>query len=323
MKKVLSGVALGVIVALGTASSAYADYPTRAVTVVVPYPAGGTTDVLGRIVAEQLSKRLGQPFVVENRPGGGGSVGMAAVAQMEPDGYTLIMGSILTQGIHPAARDDLPYDPVGDFTPISLIANTPNVFLANVDSQFESVADVIVYAQENPGELNFGSTSVTGSPHMSGELLKALAGIDMEHIPYQGGGPLLAALMGGEVELGFDNLPSASGHIRAGSLRALAVTTPERWPENPEIPTFQEEGVEGYDVSAWFGLLAPAGTPDDVVAVLETALGEAFAEEAVVNRLMELGAESVGSTSTEFSKRIADENVRWKSVVETVNLDLN
>jgi len=323
MKKLLSGVALGVIVALGTATAAYADYPDRAVTVVVPYPAGGTTDVLGRIVAEQLSERLGQPFVVENRPGGGGSVGMAAVAQMEPDGYTLIMGSILTQGIHPAVRDDLPYDPVGDFTPISLIANTPNVFLANVDSQFESVADVIAYAQENPGELNFGSTSVTGSPHMSGELLKALAGIDMEHIPYQGGGPLLAALMGGEVELGFDNLPSASGHIRAGSLRALAVTTPERWPENPEIPTFEEEGVEGYDVSAWFGLLAPAGTPDDVVAVLETALGAAFAEEAVVNRLMELGAESVGSSSAEFSQRIADENVRWRSVVETVDINLN
>lgn len=323
MRKFLSGAALGIIVALGTASNAYADYPTRAVTVVVPYPAGGTTDVLGRIVAEQLSVRLGQPFVVENRPGGGGSVGMAAVAQLEPDGYTLIMGNILTQGIHPAVRDDLPYDPVRDFTPISLIANTPNVLLANVDSQFESVADVIRYAEENPGMLNFGSTGVTSSNHMSGELLRAITGIEMEHIPYQGGGPLLAALLGGEVEIGFDNLPSASGHIRAGSLRALAVTTPERWPENPEIPTFQEEGVEGYDVSAWFGLLAPAGTPDNVVAILESAIGEAFAEEAVINRLLELGAESIGSSSAEFAQRIADENVRWRSVVESVDISLD
>jgi tripartite-type tricarboxylate transporter receptor subunit TctC len=323
MKKLLSALTLGAAFAVVAAGAATADYPERAVTVVVPYPAGGTTDVLGRIVAEQLTEALGQPFVVENRPGGGGSVGMAAVAQMAPDGYSLIMGSILTQGIHPAVRDDLPYDPVGDFTAISLIANTPNVLLTNPDSQFQSLGDVIEYARENPGELNFGSTSLTGSPHMSGELLKALADIDMVHVPYQGGGPLLAGVMSGEVELGFDNLPSASGHIRGGTLRALGVTTPERWPEHPDIPTFQEEGVEGYDVSAWFGLLAPAGTPDDVVAVLESALGEAFAKPEVRQRLMELGAEAVGSTSEEFSERIAQENERWRYVVETVDIDMN
>lgn len=323
MKKLFSSLAAGVVFAIGAAGAASADYPEKAVTVVVPYPAGGTTDVLGRIVAEQLTEALGQPFVVENRPGGGGSVGMASVAQTEPDGYTLIMGSILTQGIHPAIRDDLPYDPVGDFTPISLIANTPNVMLANVDSPFQTVEDVIAHARENPGELDFGSTSVTGSPHMSGELLKTLADIDMVHVPYQGGGPLLAGIMSGEVPLGFDNLPSASGHIRAGTVRPLAVTTTERWPEHPDIPTFQEAGVEGYDVSAWFGLLAPAGVPEDVVATLETALGEAFSQPEVRERLMELGAEAVGSTSEEFGQRIAEENERWRKVAESVDIKVD
>jgi tripartite-type tricarboxylate transporter receptor subunit TctC len=323
VKKLISCIAFAVALPMMVAAlPAQADYPTAPVTIVVPYPPGGTTDVLARILADGLTERLGQPVVVENRPGGGGAVGMAMVAQVAPDGHTLVAGTILTHGIHPAIRDDLPYDPVADFTPISLLANTPNVFLANVDTDFHTVADVIEHAQANPGELSFGSTSVTGSPHMSGELLKALADIDMVHIPYQGGGPLLAAIIGGEIPLGFDNLPSASGHIRAGSVRPLAVTTTERWPEHSDIPTFQEAGVEGYDVTAWFGILAPAGVPEEVISVLEMQIAEVLAEDEVREQLAQIGAEAVGSTSAEFGQRIEDEIQRWRTVVQEVDIDL-
>lgn len=323
MKKLAYSLALGLAAPIAAAAPALAEYPEGPVTIVVPYPAGGTTDVLARIVAEELSERLGEPFVIENRGGGGGSVGMAMLAQAEPDGYTLGAASILTHGIHPALRDDLPYDALEDFTPVSLLADTPNVLLANVDSDFHSVQDVIAYAKENPGELDFGSTSVTGSPHMSGEMLKALAGIDMVHVPYQGGGPLLAAVMGGEIPLGFDNLPSASGHIRGESVRALAVTTTERSDEHPDIPTFQEEGVEDYDVTAWFGIVAPAGVPEDVIAVLETHIAEALSEEDTRQRLADIGASAVGSTSAEFAQRMEEEVARWQNVVEQVDIDLD
>lgn len=322
MKKLAYTLAVGLAVPMVAAAPALAEYPEKPVTIIVPYPAGGTTDVLARIIAEELSERLGEPFVVENRAGGGGSVGMAMLAQTAADGYTLGAASILTHGIQPALRDDLPYDALEDFTPVSLLADTPNVLLANVDSEFHSVQDVIAYAEENPGDLDFGSTSITGSPHMSGELLKALAGIDMVHVPYQGGGPLLGAVMGGEIPLGFDNLPSASGHIRAGSLRALAVTTTERWSEHPDIPTFQEAGVEGYDVTAWFGIVAPAEVPDDVISILESHIAEALADEGTRQRLADIGASAVGSTSAEFGQRMKEEVARWQEVVERVDIDL-
>lgn len=322
MHAIIKTALLAGAVAMTAVAPASAEFPDKPVTIVVPYPAGGTTDVLARVVGEQLTKKLGQPFVIENKPGASGALAMSLVARADPDGYTLVCGNINTHGINPALRDDLPYDPIADFTPISVLANTPNVLLANTDTDYESVEDVLAAAKSAPGSISFGSTAIGGSPHMSGELMKALGGVDMVHIPYQGGGPMLAAVIGGEVPVAFDNMPSASEHIRAGNVRALAVTTTTRWPEHPDIPTFKEAGMPEYDVTAWFGLLAPAGTPAEAVAVLESAIGEIMQQDDVKARLAKLGAEPVGSTSDEFKSRIDSEVERWSTIAEEAGISL-
>ncbi|MEF7612569.1 tripartite tricarboxylate transporter substrate binding protein [Aquincola sp. MAHUQ-54] len=287
------------------------DKPVR---LVVPYPPGGTSDLLARAVAARLAERIGQTVFVENKAGAGGVIGSQQVAKSAPDGTTLLLATIASHGIIPALQKPPPYDPVRDFSPITLVAGTPNVLLANNDFQARTLAELLAMARAKPGALSFGSTSQGGSPHMSGELLKVQAKIDMLHVPYKGGGPMLIDLMGGQIPIAFDNLPSAIAHVRAGKVRALAVTTAKRWPGAPEIPTMAEAGVPGYEMSAWFGLLAPAGTPRALAELLQREVAAILKLPEVEKQFFELGAEPGGMAPEAFGRFIAAEGEKWARV---------
>jgi tripartite-type tricarboxylate transporter receptor subunit TctC len=312
-----------VFLAAGFSLLAHAQYPDKPIKIIVPYPPGGTTDLLARSLAPRLSERLNQPVLIDNRAGAGGVIGSQVVAKSPADGYTLVFGSIASHGILPAVQNPPPYDPLKDFAPISLAAMTPNVLLANVASPFKSLSELIQMARSKPGELNFGSTSLGGSPHMSGELLKSLAKIDMVHVPYKGGAPMLVDLIGGQVPIAFDNLPSSIQHIRSGKVRALAVTTSKRWPGAPEIPTMAEAGLPNYESSAWFGLFAPGATPKPVVELLQRHVTAILKQPDFEKLYLEQGAMPVGNTSEEFAKFIAGEMVKWRTVVNDTGVKLN
>jgi tripartite-type tricarboxylate transporter receptor subunit TctC len=297
------------------AGSALAQYPTKPVRIIVPYPPGGTTDILARLVAKGLTDKFGQTFVVENRPGASGAIGSQAVAKSPPDGYTLVMGTISSHGINSALYKALPYDAVKDFAPVTNVASTPNVITVNPGVPAKTLNELLALAREKPGKLNFGSTSQGGSPHMSAELLKMMAHVDLVHVPYKGAGPMLADLIGGQIQIGFDNLPSSMSHIKSGKVRAIAVTTAKRWPGAPEIPTVAESGVPGYEVSGWFGLLAPAGTPKPVIDALYRAIADILKQPDVAKQLLELGAEPAANGPDAFGRQIADEVEKWKKVV--------
>jgi tripartite-type tricarboxylate transporter receptor subunit TctC len=298
-----------------TALPALAEYPDKPVKIIVPYPPAGTTDILARLIAQRLSERMKQPFVIENRPGAGGAIGSVAVAKSPADGYTLLMGTVNSHGINSALFKNLPYDAVKDFAPITIVGNTPNVLAVNPGVPAKNLAELLALARAKPGSLNFGSTSQGGSPHMSGELLKSMTGVDIAHIPYKGAGPMLIDLIGGQVQMGFDNLPSSIGHIRSGKLRAIAVTSAKRFPGTPEIPTVAESGVPGYEVSAWFGLLAPAGTPKPVIDALYVNIADILKQPEVVKQLFDLGAEPGGNTPEAYARQIAADVEKWKKVV--------
>jgi tripartite-type tricarboxylate transporter receptor subunit TctC len=303
------------LAALMIAGSALAEYPDKQVKIIVPYPPAGTTDILARLIASKLTERMKQPFVVENRPGAGGAIGAVAVAKSPPDGYTLVMGTVNSHGINSAIVKNLPYDAIRDFSPITIIGNTPNVLAVNPSVPAKNLAELLALARAKPGTLNFGSTSPGGSPHMSGELLKALAQIDITHVPYKGAGPMLIDLIGGQIQMGFDNLPSSIGHIRSGKIRAIAITTLKRFPGAPEIPTMNESGLPGYEVSAWFGLLAPAHTPKAVIDTLYSNISAILKQPGTDKQLLDLGAEPGGNTPEAYAKQIAADVAKWKKVV--------
>nr|WP_145545861.1 tripartite tricarboxylate transporter substrate binding protein [Variovorax boronicumulans] len=308
--------ALHAVAALAAAPVlAQAPYPTKPVRLIVPYPPGGTTDLLARLVAAGLGEKLGQSFTVENRAGASGAIGSLAVAKAPADGYTLVMATISSHGINSALNKALPYDPVADFAPITCVASTPNVITVNAQLPVKTLPELLAMARAQPGKLSFGSTSAGGSPHMSVELLKMMAGVDMVHIPYKGGGPMLTDLIGGQIPVGVDNLPSSMAHIQSGHIRALAVTTAQRWPGTPDIPTVAESGVPGYEASAWFGLLAPAGTPRPVVDLLQRSVAELLRQPAAAQRLQEMGAAPVVNAPDDFGRQIAAEIDKWKKVV--------
>jgi tripartite-type tricarboxylate transporter receptor subunit TctC len=290
---------------------------------IVPYPAGGTTDILARLVAGRLEQRLGKPFIVENRGGASGMIGTAAVAQAAPDGHTLVVGTISTHGINASVFKTMSYDTVRDFAPVTIIASTPNVLMVHPSLPVQNVKELIALAQKNPGTLSFGSTSTAGSPHMSGELLKTLAKIDIQHVPYRGASPMLNDLLGGHIKLAFDNLPSSMAHSKSGAVRALAVTTAERFPHAPDIPTMAESGVAGYEVAAWFGVLAPAKTPPAVVDLLQRNIAEIVKEDAIRKRLDDLGAVPSGIAPAEFARHIEAEVSKWKDVVAATGVKVD
>lgn len=298
-------------------------WPGRPVRIVVPFAAGGTTDILARALAPELQRVFGQPFVIDNKPGAGGNTGAADVAKAVPDGHTLLMGTVGTHAINPSLYSKMPYDHVKDFVPVTLVAGVPNVLVLNpANAQrngIDSVDALIRVAKGQPGRLNMASSGNGTSIHLSGELFKTMTGTFMLHLPYGGSGPALIDLIAGNTDLMFDNLPSSLPHIRSGKLKALAVTSGTRSSALPDLPTIEEAGgpaLKGFEASSWFGLLAPAGTPMDIVNRVQAETAKALATPAIRERLQSQGAIPSGMTSAEFARHIAAETAKWARVVK-------
>ncbi len=315
--------AAGLAAVLPAGSFAQGAYPTKPVRIVVPFAAGGTTDILARAVAQELTKTMGQSFVVDNRAGAGGNIGADLVAKAAPDGYTLLMGTVGTQSINKWLYARMPFDPQKDFQPITLVAGVPNVMVVNTEKaaarNINTVADFIRYAKANPGKLNMASSGNGTSIHLAGELFKAMTGVFMTHFPFTGSNPALLSLLGGDMDVMFDNLPSAMAHIKSGRLKALAVTSAQRSSALPDVPTVEEAGgptLKGFEASSWFGLLAPAGTPMDIVNRIQQETAKALATPAMKERLQAQGAIPSGNTPAQFAQQIDRELKKWQPVVK-------
>jgi len=290
-------------------------YPTKPVRLVVPFPACGTTDIIARATAQKLSEAWGQQVIVDNRPGAGGNIGSELVAKSAPDGYTLLMGTVGTHAINPSLYAKMPYDHVKDFAPVILVAGVPNVLVVNPELPVKSVPELIAYAKANPGKLNFASSGSGTSIHLSGELFKAMTGVQMTHVPYKGSAPALTDLVGGQVQLMFDNLPSSLAFIKAGKLRALAVTSTTRAAALPDVPTVADF-VPGFEASSWFGVLAPAGTPPAVIAKVNGEVAKWLATPEAKEKLTAQGANVAGGSPQDFAKHIQAETAKWAKVVK-------
>ena len=322
----LSGAALlaCAAVALPGAALAQAAWPSKPVRIVVPFAPGGTTDILARAMAPELTRAFGQPFIVDNRAGAGGNVGADIVAKSAPDGYTLLMGTVGTHGINRALYAKLSYDPIKDFAPITMVAAVPNVMVMNAEKArtmgVKNVQDFIRVAKENPGKLNMASSGNGTSIHLAGELFKSMTGTFMLHLPYRGSGPALMDMVAGNADVMFDNLPSSMAQIKAGKLTALAVTSAQRSSALPDVPTVEQAGgptLKGYEASSWFGLLAPAGTPADIVNRIQHEVAKSLATPALKERLEAQGAIPGGDTPAEFAKHIDNEHKKWARVVKS------
>ena len=293
----------------------------KPVKIIVPFAPGGTTDILARAIAPELSKAFGQAFVVENRTGAGGNIGADAVAKSPADGYTLLMGTVGTHGINKALYAKMPYDSEKDFAPVTLVADVPNVMVMNTDKaaalDIKNVADFVRYARANPGKLSMASAGNGTSIHLAGELFKSMTGTFMPHIPYRGSGPAMLDLVGGNVDVMFDNLPSALPQIKGGKLKAFGVTSAQRSAALPDVPTIEQAGpVKGYEASSWFGLLAPAGTPPDIVLRIQQEVAKSFANPAIKEKLLAQGAVPGGNTPQQFGAFITAEHKKWARVVK-------
>jgi tripartite-type tricarboxylate transporter receptor subunit TctC len=309
-------IAAATLAAAPLAATAQAAYPSRPINLIVPFSAGGTTDILARIVGEAIKKELGQPVIVDNRAGAGGNIGGALAAKAAPDGYTLFMGTVGTHAINASLYKKMPFDHVKDFAPLTRVAMVPNLLVAHPSRPYKNVRELIAYARANPGKVNFGSSGNGSSIHLSGELFNTLAKVDMIHVPYKGSAPAVTDLVGGQIDLMFDNMPSAIQHVRSGRLKALAVTTAKRSPELPDVPTIAEAGVPGYEATSWFGMFAPAATPAPIVARLNAALVKALADPEVKKKFAEQGAEALGETPAQFASFIRAETAKWSQVVK-------
>ncbi|MGE8616123.1 MAG: Bug family tripartite tricarboxylate transporter substrate binding protein [Achromobacter veterisilvae] len=315
---------LGLAMALGTAGTAGAQgapaYPTKPVTINVPFSAGGTTDILARVIGQRLSERWGVSVVVENKPGAGGNIGTAQVARSAPDGYTLVMGTIGTHAINPSLYKSMPYDAIKDFAPITRTAMVPNALVVPKDAPYNTVKELIAYGKSHPGKLTFGSSGHGSTLHMSGETFKMMTGVDMVHVPYKGSTPAVTDLLGGQISMIFDNLPSALPHIKAGRLKVLAVTSAQRSEQLPEVPTVAEAGVPGYEVVSWFGLWAPARTPDGVVAEINKQVVDIIRTPDMQKQIRDQGAVPQPDSPAEFAAFIGSESKKWAEVVRRANV---
>jgi tripartite-type tricarboxylate transporter receptor subunit TctC len=307
---------LTVLVASSAAEAQPQGYPSKPVRFVVPYPPGGPLDTVARLLGQKVSESTKQPVVVDNKPGAGGNIGADAVAKSAPDGYTILMGAVATHAINPTLYASMPYDAQKDFIPVTQVASTPNVLVVNPSIPASNVREFIAYAKANPGKLNFGSGSTGSAGHLAGELFKAMAGVDMTHVPYKGAAPAMNDLVGGQIQLMFDNLASSLGQVKAGRIKALAVTTARRTALAPELPTVAESGLPGFDISTWFGIFVPAGTPRDVVDRLHAEFTRALAMPDVRERMLSLGAEPVGSKPGEFAAFIRAEADKYARVIK-------
>ena len=291
-------------------------WPSKPIKWVVPFAPGGTTDILARTVGDKLGAALGQPVIVENRPGAGGGVGADFVAKSPPDGYTLVGGTISTHAINASLYKSLPYDPVRDFVPITLIARLPNLLVVNPNVPAKNVAELVALMKANPGKYTFASSGNGTSQHLSGELFKSIAGVDMQHVPYKGSPPALQDVVGGQVTMTFDNITTALPLAKAGNLRALAVTTAQRSAVAPDVPTLAESGLAGYEIGSWQGVFAAAGTPPEIVRRLNTEIVRILKSPEIHDKLIALGAEPVGNSVDEFTAMVKSEVAKWGDVVK-------
>ena len=312
------------LLALGAASAGAQDYPSRPIHLIVPFTTGGVLDTLARTIGQEITRETQQPVVVENRTGASGNIGTEAIARATPDGYTIGMGTIATHGINPGLYGQrLPYDPVKDFAPVAMVATQRNVVLVNPSLPIRSVQELIAYARANPGKVNYGSAGNGSSQHMSGQMFMKQAGVQITHVPYRGSGPVLADLMAGNIQLMFVDMPASIQHIRSGRLRPIGVTSLQRSPALPDVPTVAEQGLPGFEVIAWFGVFAPAKTPPATVEALSQRV-RAIMEKPEVRQKMEgLGADPVALPPAEFQRFIGAEIARWTQLVLDLNVKLD
>lgn len=314
---VVASIAGMALLALSTlAASAFPDRPVK---IVVPFAPGGGTDIVARRVGDEMAKDLGQPVIIENRPGAGTIIGTAAVANSAPDGYTLVMATF-AHAVNPSLHAKLPYDTFNAFAPVALVARSFNVVVTNPKFPYKTLQDLTADARAHPGKLNFGSFGSGTSAHLAGELFKSLAKVQLTHVPYKGAAPAITDLLGGQIEVMFTTVASVTAYIQSGQLRALAVTSAARSPAFPDIPTVAESGVPGYVAESWYGLYAPAGTPADVIARLNAAVGHAVQSDAV-KKLQDIeGLVIAVGTPADFDRYVRGEAERWRSVIKAANI---
>ena len=311
----LLSVTLGAVPAVFAADA----WPARPIRMIVAYPPGGGTDQVGRVMAEQLAQRLGQNVVVDNRGGATGNIGTELAARAVPDGYTLLMGNVAPNAVNVSMFKKLAFDPVRDFSPVSLVAVTPNILVAHPSVPVKTIADLVALAKAKPGALNFPSAGVGSSSHLAGEMLKSMAGIDMVHIPYKGGGPAMIATISGQVQVMFATMPAALPHAKSGKVRPVAVTTAKRSLAMPELPTIAESGVKGYEAATWYGLLAPVRTPKPVIDRLHGEIVKILAGPTR-QRLEAQGFEPDGGTPAAFAAYIKSEITKWAKVIKEAGI---
>lgn len=300
-------------------TSAAQDYPKQPIKLVLPFPPGGPTDLLTRLVSVKMGNALGQNFVIDNRAGASGMIGAEAVARAAPDGYTILSNASL-HIITPIVQPKMRYDAIKDFAPITQLADVPLVLVVNNASPIRTVADLIALAKSQPEPLNFGSPGAASSQHLAGESFKLTAKVPLQHVPYKGSAPALTDLMGGQIQLMFDSMPSAMPFIKSGKLRAVAVTTAKRSTALPNVPTVAESGLPGFNISTWYGLWAPRGTPASIVNQLATQAAQALKQPDVHKQYVDMGAEPVGSTPEEFTKYITAERAKWEEIVRKADV---
>lgn len=319
MRRFLAAVLLASVSIGGSSHTARAQepeaYPTRLIRIVVPLAAGGVTDTVARTLAERLQRTLGQPVVIENRTGGGGAVGAEAVARSPADGYTLLMGTVSSNAINASLYRNLRYDNIKDFAPISLVASGPNMLVVHPSVPATTTAELIKFLKANPGKYSYGSAGVGTSTHLLTELFKQMTGTDVTHVPYRGSGPMMTDMIAGLVQMSFDNMPTALAQVRAGNLRALGVTSSERWPTLPDVPTISET-LPGFSGVSWQGLFAPVGVPEPILEKLSSETRKILLDPDLMKQFIELGTRASGNTRAEFAAFVKSETSRWAEMVK-------
>jgi tripartite-type tricarboxylate transporter receptor subunit TctC len=314
MKNILK-LSLSILVLIFAATANAQPFPSKPIKIIVPFPAGGTVDFFARVISTKLSEALGQSVLVENRAGAGGNIAAEAVTKAAPDGYTLLMGSEII-AINTSLYSKIGYDPVKDLAPITLVGTVPNILIVHPSLPVNSVSDLIALAKKSPGKISFASTGQGTSTHLSSELFKLMAQVDMLHVPYKGGPPAIADLISGQVNMMFINMPTGITHVRSGKAKIIAVSSIKRVPQLPDVPTVDQAGVKGFETSAWSGLYAPAGTPVDIINRLNAEVVKILKQPSVKDQLMAQGAEPVGDTPEEFSRFTLAEISKWAKIIK-------